>query len=177
MLSVNSELIADKSNETIESEHLGFSCGCNIDFHSTPKTLSDECCKAFQLDFAAGQCFTGFVSDHSTSTKLIKISEIIQETNVIQSSSNMSEQSVQTGSWHSMSIVINTETVTLNVKSKKMKGTILSKNVFFYYTFLCIYAYVTDYHCWWVQLIAWLTSSSLFKVSFFIHTKLGHCFS
>ena len=39
------------------------------------------------------------------------------------------------------------------------------------------YPYVTDYHCWWVQLIAWLTSSSLFKVSFFIHTKLGRCFS
>ena len=39
------------------------------------------------------------------------------------------------------------------------------------------YAIVTDYHCWWVQLIARLTSSSLFKVSFFIHTKLGRCFS
>ena len=33
------------------------------------------------------------------------------------------------------------------------------------------YDIVTGYHCLWVKLIARLTSSSLFKVSFFIHTK------
>ena len=33
----------------------------------------------------------------------------------------MSEQSVQTDAWHSTPIVIDTETVTLNIKSKENK--------------------------------------------------------
>ena len=51
----------------------------------------------------------------------IKISKIIQETNVTQSFSIMSKQSVQTDLWHSTSIVIDTKTVTLNVRSKEIK--------------------------------------------------------
>ena len=110
--SVNSEFMVDKSKETIESEHQ------NVDFHSTPKTLSDESVKiCSQLVFVTDRSFTGFISDPNIENNLIKINEIIQENNVTQSLSNASEQSVQTDSWHSTSVVIDAEVVTLNVKS------------------------------------------------------------